>query len=341
MTAQMKIARVHGAGDVRLDDVAVPAPGPDDIMVRVEAGGFCGSDLGDIAVGGGGGTGPMPIGHEFAGIVEAVGSEVRDFTAGDRVAGNPDDRLIGNGGGEGAMAPFILMPNAKAGSTLFKLPDTVSLEEAALAEPLSVALHGIDLVGVKAGDKVAVVGAGPIGLCAVAMLRHRGVTDIAVLDREPSRLERAAALGAGVTIDVTRTTLADGLAAAHGESERFGKRVVGTDVFIDVAGAPAALADMIAHAKYRARISIIALYKAPAPVDLFQMMANEILMSGSIADARAAEFGEALDMIAERKIDLAPMISHRYPLEALDEALAMAADPARSAKVMLTIDSAA
>jgi threonine dehydrogenase-like Zn-dependent dehydrogenase len=341
MTGSMPLARIHGADDVRLDHVPVPEPGPCDIRVRVEACGICGSDLGYIAMGGLGGSDPMPLGHEFAGVVDAIGREVRDFSVGDRVAGNPDDRLIGNGGSEGAMAPFILMPGAKAGSTLFKLPDGVSTEQAALAEPLSVALHGIDLVGVKASEKVAVIGAGPIGLCAVAMLRHRGVTRIAVLDREPSRLARAKALGAAVTIDVTRMSMADGLAAAHGEGERFGKRFVGTDVFIDVAGAPAALAEMVALAKYRARIAIIALYKAPAPVDLFQVMANEILLSGSIADSRAREFGEALEMMASGTVDLSPMISHRFALDALDEALATAADTARSGKVMLTISEAA
>lgn len=336
MGSMMKIARVHGAGKVQLDDVAVPRPGPGDVLVRVEACGICGSDIGYIAQGGLGGSEPMPLGHEFAGVVEAVGEEVRDFRVGDRVAGNPDERFIGNGGPEGAMAPFILMPRATPAATLFKLPDSVALEEAALAEPLSVALHGIDLVGVKPGDKVAVVGAGPIGLCAVAMLRHRGVGNIAVLDRESSRLERAKAIGASATINVLETSLEDGLAAAHGEGERFGQRTVDTDVFIDVAGAPAALAEMIANAKYRARISIIALYKAPAPVDLYKVMANEILMTGSIADSRAREFGEALDMIAGRSIDLSAMISHRYPLEALAEALETAGNPAASAKVMLT-----
>ena len=335
----MKLARVHGAGDVRLDQVPVPVPGPDDVVVRVEACGICGSDLGYIAGGGLGGSEslkePMPLGHELAGVIEAVGKAVTAFRPGDRVAVNPDDRLIGGGGSEGGMAPYLLVPEPDPDKTLFLLPDSVSTEDAALAEPLSVALHGIDLVGITAHDKVAIIGAGPIGLCAVAMLRHRGVRNIAIFDRERTRLDRALELGAHAAFNVTEVSIADGLANAHGEGTRFGARYSDTDVFIDAAGAAPALTEVFATAKYRARIAMIAIYKKPVAIDLFKLMANEIMMTGSIADSRAREFGEALDMIAARKFDLSPMISHRYQLDELHAALAMAADSAESAKVML------
>ena len=340
----MQSARVHGAGDVRLDEIAVPKPGPKDVLVRVEACGICGSDLGYIAQGGVAPgmplSAPLPIGHEFAGVVEAVGDDVTLVKPGDRVAVNPDQRIIGNGGPEGAMADYILVPEPKPGTTLFPLPAHVSSEEAALAEPLSVALHGMELANLAVTDKVAVIGAGPIGLCAVAMLRHRGVRDIAIFDREESRLERAKALGAKVAVNVTHRSIADGLAEAHGEGDRFGTRVANTDMFIDAAGAPAALDEVIAAAKYRARIAVIALYKKPVPIDLFKLMANEIMITGSIADDRSQEFGEALDMIAAGRIDLSPMISHRVGLDKLHEALAIAADPTKAAKVMLTFDKA-
>lgn len=336
----MKLARVHGVTDVRLDDVPVPNPGPGDVLIQVQACGICGSDLGYIAGGGLGGSeplsSPLPIGHEFAGIVAAVGDGVTDVRPGDRVAVNPDERFIGGGGPEGAMAPYILVPTPTPGRTLFPLPDSVSVEQAALAEPLSVALHGIDLVHVKPSDKVAVLGAGPIGLCAVAMLRHRGVTDIAVFDREDTRLSRAQQLGASHIFNVQQTSLTDGLTQAHGEGMRFGARFAKTDVFIDAAGAPPALIEVIALAKYRARIAVIALYKKPVSLDLFKLMANEILMTGSIADSRAAEFGEAIDMIAAGKVDLSAMISHRYTFNDFHTALTTAANPAESAKVMLT-----
>ena len=333
----MQVARVHGPGDVRLDDVTVPKPGPRDVVVRVEACGICGSDLGYIALGGTGAplSEPMPIGHEFAGIVEWVGTDVRDVQPGLRVAVNPDDRNIGNGGLEGAMARFILVPDAKIGSSLYPVPAHVAPALAALAEPLSVALHGINLVDVKPDDKVAVIGAGPIGLSAVVMLRHRGVKNIVIIDREASRLARARALGAKTTINASTGSITEMLATAHGEGTRLGHRHVDTDVFIDAAGAPQALAEVIAIAKFRARISVIALYKKPCAVDLFKMMMNEIMLIGSIALGRHAEFGEAVDMIVAGEINLAPMISHHIPFEQFNEAIDTARDAANSAKVML------
>lgn len=336
----MQVARVHGPQDVRLDMVPQPSPGPRDVVVRVAACGICGSDLGYIAQGGLGGSeplaAPLPIGHEFSGVVESVGEAVHGIAPGLRVAVNPDDGFIGGGGSEGAMAPFILIPEAKLGSTLYPVPDHVPFDLAALAEPLSVALHGIDLVGVTPQSKVAVIGAGPIGLSAVAMLRHRGVRQIAIFDREDRRLERGRALGAQIAVNVRNNGMADALAAAHGEGVRFGTRFVDTDVFIDAAGAPAALTEVIAIAKFRARLSIIALYKKPCPVDLWKVMANEIMMTGSIAVDRHAEFGEALAMIAAGDIDLSPLISHRMSFDRFHEALAVAADPAEAAKVLLT-----
>lgn len=337
----MKLARVHGPDDVRVDDVPAPAAGPDDVVVRVTACGICGSDLGYIHNGGMAPgvvlAAPLAIGHEFSGVVESVGANVKGVHAGMRVAVNPDDGYIGSGAAEGGMADFVLIPNAKIAGQLHPLPDHVSEAHAALAEPLSVALHGINLTHVQASDKVAIIGAGPIGLCAVAMLRHRGVKHIAILDREQSRLDRAKALGATEAVLVRGDgDLANGLAGAHGEGNRFGMRTVDTDVFIDAAGAAPALGEALSVAKYKARFAIIALYKKPAPIDLFRVMANEIMIVGSIADDRKPEFAEAIDMMIGGKIDLSPMISHRVPFTRFHDAIAVASDAAKSAKVMLT-----
>jgi 2-desacetyl-2-hydroxyethyl bacteriochlorophyllide A dehydrogenase len=343
--ATMKLARIHGPNDVRLDDVATPTPGPRDVLVRVRACGICGSDLGYIANGGlaPGMTlaEPLAIGHEFAGVVEAIGAEVSGVAQGMRVAVNPDDGYIGGGGPEGAMAPYILIPNARIGATLYPIAPHVSDEKAALAEPLSVALHALNLAHVKAGDKVAVMGAGPIGLCTVAALRHRGCDNIAVLDKQDGRLARAKALGAETVTRVERDgDMTEALAAAHGETSRFYMRNVESDVFIDAAGAAPALAEAMNVAKYRARFAIIALYKKPAPLDLFKLMANELKIVGSCADDRKPEFAEALELIAAGEVDFAPMVSHRIDFSQFHEALAIAADAAQSAKVMLTFDEA-
>ncbi|MDD3799115.1 MAG: zinc-binding dehydrogenase [Novosphingobium sp.] len=344
--AVMQLARVHGPGDVRLDDVPIPEAGHGEAIVRVAACGICGSDLGYIAQGGLGGgeplAAPLPIGHEFAGTVVATGPGVNGIEPGLRVAVNPDDGYIGGGGPEGAMAPYIRVTGAAIGETLYPLPGHVGFDEAALAEPLSVGLHALRILGVEAQHKVAVLGAGPIGLCTVAMLRHLGCRDIAIFDQVPARLERARALGAELAVDVAEESLPDALARFHGEGVRFGTRFADTDMFIDCAGAEAALREVIGIAKYRARIAVVALYKKPAQIDLWKLMANEILITGSIAVDRKAEFAEALEMIAGGRQDLAPLISHRMDFSLFNAALTVAADAEHSAKVMLTFkDSAA
>lgn len=343
--ATMPLARVHGPGDVRLDDVPVPACGPGDVLVRVGACGICGSDLGYIAQGGLGGVeplkSPLPIGHELAGTVIAVGEGVSGIAPGLRVAVNPDRAYIGGGGPDGAMAPYMRVSGAEIGETLFPLPDGLPFAEAALAEPLSVGLHGLRVANVTASDKVAILGAGPIGLCTLVMLRHLGVTDVAIFDRVDERLDRARALGAGLAVNTTHEALPAALARYHGAGERFGAPFVDTDVFIDCAGSAAALAQALDVAKYRARVAVIALHHQPLSLDLWRMMANEITISGSIADARAAEFAEAIAMLGQRQTDLAPLISHSFDFARFHEALAVAADSARAAKVILTFGDAA
>jgi L-iditol 2-dehydrogenase len=338
----MQLARVHGPGDIRVDDVPVPTCGPGDALVRVGACGVCGSDLGYIAQGGLGGVEPLreplPIGHEFAGTVVAVGGGVDGVSAGMRVAVNPDRGYIGGGGPEGAMAQFIRVSGAEIGDTLFPLPDALPFSEASLAEPLSVALHGLRVARVRAGDSIAIMGAGPIGLCAVIMARHLGIERIAIFDRVDERLARARALGAGLAGNVLHEPMTEALARYHGEGERFGSRHVETDVFVDCAGSTAALAEVLAVAKCRARVSVIALHHAPLSLDLWRMMANEITVAGSIADSRAEEFGEAIAMLAQGGHDLSPLISHRMDFSRFHEALATAADARSAAKVILTFD---
>jgi threonine dehydrogenase-like Zn-dependent dehydrogenase len=341
----MRLARVHGPGDVRVDQVPVPACGAGEVLVQVAACGICGSDLGYIRQGNLGGSeplaAPLPIGHEFAGTVIAVGAGVEGVAPGLRVAVNPDRAYIGGGGPDGAMADFIRVAAARLGDTLFPLPEGLSFAEAALAEPLSVALHALRVARVTAADKVAILGAGPIGLCAVVMLRHLGVGDIAVFDRVPERLERARALGAAHAVDVTAESAPAALGRIHGAGERFGAPFVGTDVFVDCAGSGAALGEALGVAKFRSRVAVVALHHHPLAVDLFRLMANEIALLGAIADDRPAEFGEALAMLGERRFDLSPLISHRFDFARFGEALAVAADAARAAKVVLTFAEAA
>ena len=160
----------------------------------------------------------MPLGHEFSGIVDSVGSEVTNITPGSRVVVNPmsNQNSIGNGGAQGAFAPLILIPNAADGLAVFEIPDDMPMDLAALTEPLSVGLQGVDRVRPQAGEKAVVFGAGPIGLCAVASLKFRGIDDIISIDLSDARLEIASKLGARTTLNPNRDDVWARIRELHG-----------------------------------------------------------------------------------------------------------------------------
>ena len=340
----MPLARVHGVDDLRVDQIEIPRIGPHDVLIRVGATGVCGSDLGYLAAGGlneyAPRDQPLALGHEFAGIVEQVGAAVQDIFPGQRCAVNPDGSAIGCGGPAGAFAPFVLVQNARLGGDICPIPPTLSLERAALAEPLSVALHGINIAHPTAASKVVVLGAGPIGLCSVICLRHLGVKDIVVADLSDTRLERARQLGASTIINSSREALSGRIGEVQGTGERFGMPYVDTDIFIDAAGSAKALDEVLNVAKFRARVVVIALHKKPLPINLWKMMANEFSITGSIATDREDEFNESLRMLAEASLDVSPLISQLVPFDQVEDAFRIARDLDASAKVIVTFPQA-
>ena len=238
----MRVVNIHGVDDVRLDPVAAPAPGSKDVVVQVKACGICGSDLTYIKIGGihrrpGGVT---PIGHEAAGEVISVGADVKGVAVGQRVVINPmmTSSYVGSGGPEGAFTEELLIRDARVGESLLPIPEDLPYDVAALTEPLAVALHGVNRAEVKSGDKVVVFGCGPIGLSMVLWLIDRGVTDVVALDLSAERLERAKALGARAIINPAKEDVRARLLELHGSARVFSRESVGTDAYIDAAGAP-------------------------------------------------------------------------------------------------------
>lgn len=336
MTEYMQQVRLHGVDDVRLDRVERPAAGARDVIVKIDACGICGSDIGYVAKGGlqGPTAQPFPLGHESAGVLSFVGAEVRDLHVGMRVVVNPDDNLIGSGGNEGAFAPYLLVRNARRDFNIYEIPAHVPPAIAALTEPLAVALHGVNRAEVQPRHKVVVFGAGSIGLGAVIGLRQRGVTDIVAVDMVDSRLELARRFGANVTINPARDDMAAVLAREHGTSQMFGWPMVNTDVFIDAAGAAAPLQQAVTMCKSGTRFVIVALHKQPVPLDLVMVMAKELVITGSIAYPRD-EFMEVIAMLGAGEVDVSPLISHRFPLGEFPEAFKTAKDASRALKVMV------
>jgi len=183
----MKAAVLHAPGDLRVEDVPVPAIGPDDVLVRVMAAGICGSDIGRVMV-----TGtyrfPTVPGHEFAGQIEKTGANVTHLVAGDRVAVAPlmpcfdcewcragkfslcDSYDFMGSRSDGAFAEFVKAP----ARNVMKIPDSVSYDAAATIEPAAIILHGIHKLDVSLGDAVAVVGCGALGYFALQFAKLSG-----------------------------------------------------------------------------------------------------------------------------------------------------------------------
>lgn len=322
---------------VSLVDYERPRPGADDVLIKVAACGICGSDLSYIAMGGMPGVGArMPLGHELAGVVEEVGSAVRDVAPGDRVVVNPmgSDNAIGNGGPEGGFAPWLLVRNANRDRCLYRLPDSLSFEYGALVEPLGVAMHAVNQAEVAPGSRVVVFGAGPIGLGAIAVLRDRGIEDIISIDLSAYRLGLATELGARATVradgDIWET-----IGREHGTDSLYGQPVVASDVFIDAAGVGVNVRGVFDHARFGARLVIVALHKAETSLPLFQIMAKEMVIKGSMA--YPDEFDSVLELLTAGRVDVGPMISHRFPLLEFDQALATARCADSAAKVLVTM----
>lgn len=333
----MKAIMLHGPNDLRFDDLPEPHPGPDDVVIRLRACGICGTDIAFAAVGGmtGPSAEPMALGHELSGTIAARGEHVRHLEPGQRVVVNPtsDANMIGSGGA-GGFAECLLVKDVARGKHVFPIPDSLSFEKAALTEPLSVALHGVNRAQVGPESQVAVFGAGPIGLGVVLFLKQRGVRDIAVFDLSRSRLERALALGADAAHSPAEVDVARVLGERHGTGSIHGWQTVMTDTFIDVSGAPSVIPEAVGMAPLHGHIVVVAVHHKPIPVDFQTALGKELSFSMSLA--YPDEFGTVLDLLARDAIDVAPMVSHTFDFDDFMQAFDVARDKDKAAKVMVT-----
>lgn len=334
----MRQVRVHGPGDVRLDEVAgADEPGPRDVVIRPAACGICGTDTGYVRLGGLAGPGPEPmaLGHEIAGVIEAVGDEVTGLAVGDRVTVNPTARgnMIGNGGPGGGLADLLLVPDAAAGESLHRVPDDLPLDIAALAEPLGVGMHATDQAEVQPGERVAVFGAGPIGLAAIASLVDQGVDDIVAVDLSPDRLALARALGASTTIDPAADDVWASLADVHGTVPLMGMPQAGTDVFIEASGARTVLDQVIGSARPGARLVVVALHRQDVPVSFLNVLMRELTIRGSMEYPQ--DFTRMIRLLG--RTDLSSMVTDRFPLDRAVEAIELASSGDSTGKVLVEI----
>jgi threonine dehydrogenase-like Zn-dependent dehydrogenase len=206
-----------------------------------------------------------------------------------------------------------------------------------MCEPLAVAMHGVNRANVSPGDKVVVFGCGPIGLGMVLWLVDRGVTDVVALDLTPERRERARALGARAALNPVEVDLRAELAKLHGEVPSYGRVGVGTDAFIDAAGAPSILTDVVMMAKFHAKLVVTAAYMRPIEFPIGRMLTSEMTITTAVG--YPTEMPEVIAAMPRLKNEIASMISHRLPFAQVLEGLKVAATP-QSAKVMIEFEGA-
>lgn len=327
--------RIHGVDDLRLDRIAPPVCGPDDVVVQVRQCGICGTDLGFLKMGSLRGAQPMPIGHELWGEVAEVGGNVTHVATGDRVVVHPlaNGNNIGNGGTEGGFTPLLLVRGAAQDTgSLIPLADSLPLEYGALVEPLAVGMHGANRVHASPQDKVVIYGAGPIGLSLLTVLAYRGLTDIVVVDLADARLEQAARMGA-VPLRADDPALLDKLLELHGNNPFFGMPMPATSVYFEATGVRTVFERIVDSAGPRSRIGLVGVHKEPATVDLVMLLAKEVALVPAMG--YEDEFGEVMAMLETGQVDPTAMVTHHFPLTAAQEAFTMARDTSQAIKVMI------
>jgi L-iditol 2-dehydrogenase len=324
----MQVARIHGAGDLRLHDEPVPTPGPGEVLVRVTAVGICGSDVHWWQEGGIGGdrvVQPLVLGHECAGVIESGPRR------GERVAIDPAQpcgrceyceqgnvnlcsnlRFAGHAPQDGAMRSYFAWP----AHCLVPLPDTMSDVEGAMLEPLGVGLYAADLGGVKPGASVGVFGCGTIGLSVVQVSRAAGATRVFATDLPglPHRLEAARAAGAvPIAADGGREVQAI-LAATGGR---------GVDVAFDASGEPAAVEAAVAAAKPGGRAILIGI-PCEDRTSFTASTARRKDLTIRVVHRMKHTYPRAIALVAGGRVDVRSQVTHHFPLAGVAEAFAVA-----------------
>ncbi|BBC38405.1 putative chlorophyll synthesis pathway protein BchC [Streptomyces graminofaciens] len=345
--ATMKSVHTGGVGRIEVVDVERPVPGPKDVLMRIRAGGICGTDVTFLHMGGmparahlGGEMVPVPLGHEPAGEIVEVGAEVSDLKVGDRVVVNPQDAptgIIGCGGKYGALSEYLLIENAEIGKGVAVFPETVPFAVASLNEPMAVARHCVNRSEAKPDDRVVVFGAGPIGLGAAIWLKLRGVRHVVVVDVIPSRLEKALAVGADAVIDSAEEDVAARLTELHGQAANaLGQPRPGTDIYIDAAGVAAVFNTVVGSAKWGAKLVMVAVQKKGTEIDLGGMLRSELTLVAS--QGYPTEIFEVTPELVEHHERFGKLISHTVPFTEVERAFELTLTPGAAEKVVVTFD---
>lgn len=322
----MKAVTLDAIGELVWAEIPEPAPGEGEVRLRVAACGLCGSDMHLRAMG------ILPpgyvMGHEFAGVVDAVGPGVTGWSEGDAacvypfVPNDAHDMAatitgIGCGGPFGGLAEAAVVPADR----LWRLPPSLPVMHGALVEPLAVALHGLDVAGVTPDDTVAVVGAGPIGALTAVALRARGIERVAVV--EPNDERRALVDGPAFGLDGVHEAL---MAELDGPPS----------VVFECAGHPSAPGLALELVAPSGIVALLGVLNEPVPISQLLLMVKEAQLRASFC-YRPASFDEAVGLLADGTVPVERLVTSTRPMAETGEVMATLRAPGtRELKVLLT-----
>jgi L-iditol 2-dehydrogenase len=301
---------------MELADLPTPAIGPDDVLVRVKACGICGSDVHGFDGSTGRRIPPLVMGHEAAGVVAGVGANVQDLAPGDRVTFDStvscgrcqycrrgqvnlcDNRQVlgvscGDYRRHGAFAEYVSVPR----HIVYRLPDSLGFEQAAMIEAVSVAVHAVNLAPVTLGDTAVVVGSGMIGLLALQALRLAGCARIIAVDIDDAKLDMARRVGADETVNSRTSPAPAGVA----------------DVALEAVGATEPVKTAIASVRKGGSVTLVGNVTPNVEIPLQSVVTRQIRLQGSCASS--GEYPACIELLARGAIRVDPMITARAPLE--------------------------
>ncbi|SKC54658.1 galactitol-1-phosphate 5-dehydrogenase [Maledivibacter halophilus] len=344
---KMKALLVHGKGDLRYEGIEIPKYGEDEVLIRVRACGICGSDI-PRAMGDGARYYPIVLGHEFSGEIVNIGSEVENLKIGNKVIAAPllpcgqchyckiaKPAMCENYGflgsrQNGTMAEYV----AVKAENVIKIPDYMDYDLAAMVEPVTVALHGIERINLRAGETCIVFGAGTIGLLTLQCLKALGAGKVYIVDIVKEKLDIAKKLGADEAIDPREVNLIDHI-------KKNGKPLFA----FETAGTPVTQRQCIDVVDKLGEIVYIGTAHGKVELDgstFEKILRGELLITGSWMSYSGPypghEWNLAINLIKEGKINLKPLITHSYGLKDGMKAFETMVDKnENSIKIMLNI----
>ena len=330
----MKCLFLDGKEVVSVQEREIATLGANDVLVKLESRGICGTDLNSYRTGV-----AMGFGHEMGGYVAKAG-EKSSFKVGTRVfISNLSPNLVSYAPESGyaymgGFADYILVKEAKENVDLYPVSEKMSYSQIALIEPFCVGMSGAKKYAFKPESKVVILGAGIIGMCAFEYLKSQGVQKIAVVDINEARLKRVQEAG-GIALHSQKENLQEALGTLFGQAySMMAGMVPDVDVYIDAAGVPVLTKQVVQMMKSFGQLTVLAVYHQPMDMDMATLMYNNIKVSGSCMFSHE-DILEAIEILQSHPEIAKRLISHEISLEEAKEGFQIANDASKSLKVML------